>query len=48
MVSEAGEWTFLTSHARVLLVIAQDPSVKLQQMAAICRVSERTVQAVIG
>ncbi|MGW0902892.1 helix-turn-helix transcriptional regulator [Streptomyces sp. NPDC002853] len=48
MVSEAGEWTFLTNHARVLLAIARGPAVPLRQVAAVCRISERTAQAVVA
>ncbi|MFF8375610.1 MarR family transcriptional regulator [Streptomyces sp. NPDC015661] len=41
------EWTFLTSHARVLLTISRDPGVRLRDIASICGVTERTVQAII-
>ncbi|MFD0551630.1 MarR family transcriptional regulator [Streptomyces rectiviolaceus] len=38
----------MTSHARVLLVIARDPTLTLRQVAATCRISERTAQAVVA
>lgn len=41
-------WTFLTSHARVLLALAQDPSVRMRDVAATCRLTERAVQAVVA
>ncbi len=41
-------WTFLTSHARVLLTIAGDPSVRMRDVAETCRLTERAVQAVIA
>ncbi|WP_078944750.1 helix-turn-helix transcriptional regulator [Streptomyces flavochromogenes] len=41
-------WTFLTNHARVLVVIARDPDVRLRDVAAACGVTERTVQAIVA
>ncbi|MFE9565922.1 helix-turn-helix transcriptional regulator [Streptomyces sp. NPDC006487] len=40
-------WTFLTSHARVLLTLARDPSVRLRDAAATCMLTERTVQSIV-
>ncbi|WUO67119.1 winged helix-turn-helix domain-containing protein [Streptomyces zaomyceticus] len=42
------QWTFLTNHARVLVVIARDPGVRLRDVAAACEVTERTVQAIVA
>jgi hypothetical protein len=36
------DWSFLTSHARVLLCIAYDPGVRLRDIAARTDVTERT------
>ena len=36
------DWSFLTSHARVLLCIAHDPGVRLRDIAARTGVTERT------
>lgn len=41
-------WTFLTSHARVLLAIAADPEIRLRDVAARCDITERTVQAIVA
>ncbi|WP_328946200.1 MarR family transcriptional regulator [Streptomyces sp. NBC_00250] len=41
-------WTFLTNHARVLVVIARDPDVRLRDVAVACEVTERTVQAIVA
>ncbi|WP_282692736.1 helix-turn-helix domain-containing protein [Streptomyces sp. CC208A] len=41
-------WTFLTNHARVLLVIARDPEARLRDVAQRCGVTERTVQAIVA
>ncbi|KJY33055.1 hypothetical protein [Streptomyces sp. NRRL S-495] len=41
-------WTFLTQHARVLLMIARDADVRLRDMAAACRMTERAVRAVVA
>ncbi|MEV8532452.1 helix-turn-helix domain-containing protein [Streptomyces sp. NPDC051211] len=40
-------WTFLTNHARVLVAIARDPGVRLRDVAALCRLTERTVQMIV-
>ncbi|MFF2788959.1 helix-turn-helix transcriptional regulator [Streptomyces sp. NPDC058049] len=43
-----GSWTFLTSHARVLLALARDPGVRLREAAETCVLTERTVQAIVA
>lgn len=45
---ERPSWTFLTNHARVLVVIARDSGVRLRDVAAACGVTERTVQAIVA
>jgi MarR-like DNA-binding transcriptional regulator SgrR of sgrS sRNA len=40
-------WTFLTNHARVLAVIADDNSVRIRDIAARCWLTERAVQKII-
>ncbi|MFJ8361144.1 helix-turn-helix transcriptional regulator [Streptomyces sp. NPDC093984] len=41
-------WTFLTNHARVLAAIADDQSVRIRDIAARCRLTERAVQKIIA
>ncbi|MEU3937776.1 helix-turn-helix domain-containing protein [Streptomyces sp. NPDC029044] len=41
-------WTFLTNHARVLAAIADDRSVRIRDIAAHCRLTERAVQKIIA
>ena len=41
------EWSFLTSHARVLLWIAHDPGVRLRDIAARTGVTERTAYGIV-
>ncbi|MEU8779813.1 winged helix-turn-helix domain-containing protein [Streptomyces sp. NPDC048606] len=41
-------WTFLTSHARVLLALAKDPDVRLRDVAQTCVLTERTVQMIVA
>jgi DNA-binding MarR family transcriptional regulator len=43
-----GRWTFLTNHARVLMVIARDPVARLRDIAAACQTTERTVQIIVS
>lgn len=46
-MSRRNNWTFLTNHARVLVTIARDPAVRLRDVAAVCGLTERTVQAIV-
>ena len=40
-------WTLLTSHARVLLAIAGDPGIRLRDIAATLRITERSACAIV-
>ena len=40
-------WTFLTSHARVLLLVAHDPGVRLRDIAASLDITERRAFGII-
>jgi hypothetical protein len=40
-------WTFLTNHARVLLCVANDPGVRLRDIAAILEITERSAFGII-
>ncbi|MGC4948775.1 MarR family transcriptional regulator [Streptomyces sp. DT224] len=41
-------WTFITNHARVLATIAEDSTVRIRDIAARCRLTERAVQRIIA
>ncbi|MFB7106973.1 helix-turn-helix transcriptional regulator [Streptomyces hydrogenans] len=41
-------WTFLTNHARVLAAIADNPNVRIRDIAARCRLTERAVSRIIA
>ncbi|GGS56330.1 hypothetical protein GCM10010156_13630 [Planobispora rosea] len=41
-------WTFLTNHARVLLMVARDPQVRLRDVAAGIGITERAAQAIVS
>ncbi|MDW4910038.1 helix-turn-helix domain-containing protein [Streptomyces sp. ADMS] len=41
-------WTFLTNHSRVLAAIAENPTVRIRDMAARCRLTERAVQKIVA
>jgi hypothetical protein len=41
-------WKFLTNHARVLLCIARDPSVRLRDVAASLDITERSAHAIVA
>ena len=43
----AASWTFLTNHARVLLCIAQDPGVRLRDIAARLDITERSAYGIL-
>ena len=40
-------WSFLTSHARVLLCIAHDPDVRLRDIAAGLGITERSAYGIV-
>ena len=40
-------WRFLTNHARVLLRIAQDPGVRLRDIAAAVGITERSAYGIV-
>src|SRR4051794_23151824 len=41
------DWGFLTNHARALLCIAQDPGVRLRDIAAALDITERTAFGIV-
>ncbi|MBH5333922.1 MarR family transcriptional regulator [Streptomyces pactum] len=41
-------WTFITSHARVLAAIADNPSIRVREIAARCHLTERAVARIIS
>jgi Mn-dependent DtxR family transcriptional regulator len=41
-------WTFLTNHAHVLVCIAQNPEVRLAEIARLVGVGERAVHSIVG
>jgi DNA-binding Lrp family transcriptional regulator len=45
--STGSGWTFLTNHAHVLFCIAQDPDVRLRDVAARVGITERAVQRIV-
>jgi len=40
-------WSFLSSHARVLLCIARDPAVRLRDLAASLNMTERSAHGIV-
>ena len=42
------EWSFLTNHARALLFIAENPEVRLRDLATALDVTERTAYGVVA
>jgi hypothetical protein len=40
-------WSFLTSHARVLLCIAQDPGVRLREIGETAGITERAAHRIL-
>ena len=41
------EWSFLTSHARVLVCIAHDPGVRLRDIATMVGITERSAFGIV-
>jgi DNA-binding IclR family transcriptional regulator len=44
---ETTHWTFLTNHAQVLLCIANDPDIRLRDVAATVGITERAAQRIV-
>lgn len=44
----AARWTFLTNHSHVLILLAQNPSLVLREVAARVGITERAVQRIIA
>jgi hypothetical protein len=42
------DWSFLTNHARALLCIADDPGVRLRDIAAKIGITERSAYAIVN
>jgi len=45
---EGKPWTFVTSHAQVLLCIAQDPETRLRDVAERVGITERAAQRIVA
>jgi DNA-binding IclR family transcriptional regulator len=41
-------WTFLTTHARVLLCIAEDPGIRLREIGERVGITERATHRIVG
>ena len=41
-------WTFLTNHARVLVMIAEDPEIRLRDLSAAIGITERSAQRIVA
>lgn len=48
VAAPAESWTFLTNHAHVLLLLAQNPEELLRQVAARVGITERAVQRIVA
>lgn len=47
-VITVADWTFLTNHAHVLLCIAQDPGMRLRDVADAVGITERAAQRIVA
>jgi DNA-binding Lrp family transcriptional regulator len=45
---DASHWTFLTNHSHVLLCIAENPDVRLREVAEQVQITERAAQRIVG
>lgn len=45
--SQRRPWTFLTSHARVLILISQNPDIRVRDVAELAGITERSAQRII-
>ncbi len=42
------EWTFLTNHAHVMICVAQDPNIRLRDVAERVGITERAAQRIVA
>ena len=47
-MAEPATWSFLTNHARVLICIARDPSVRLREIGEAVGITERAAHRIVG
>ena len=47
-MTDAPRWSFLTSHARVLLCIAGDPRIRLREVGERVGITERAAHRIVG
>ncbi len=47
-MEQQGGWGFFTNHTRVLLAVARDPDTRIRDVAAACRITDRTVQSILA
>lgn len=45
---ERRPWTFLTNHARVIIVISQKPSIRVRDIATVTGITERSTQRIVA
>lgn len=45
--SQGRPWTFLTSHARVLILISRNPDIRVRDVAEMAGITERSAQRII-
>ena len=48
LTAHVPDWTFLTNHAHVLLVITRDPEARLRDVAALVGITERAAQRIVA
>jgi DNA-binding IclR family transcriptional regulator len=46
--TERSLWTFLTNHTHVLLCIADDPNIRLRDVAGLVGITERAAQSIVA
>ena len=48
LASEASGWDFLTNHAHVLMCVADDPGIRLRDIAAAVGITERAAHRILS
>ena len=48
IMAESSRWTFLTNHAHVLICLAQDPEMRLREVATEVGITERAVLNIVA
>jgi DNA-binding MarR family transcriptional regulator len=48
MLTQSGTWTFLTNHTHILICLAENPEMRIRDLADQVGITERAVQRIVA